>query len=164
MVPMASTARSARSADGASARARQADAAGRAWRAMRGLTQHPDAVAADRRRAEELGVTPSMARALVRLGRDERTSMRQLADSLRCDNSYITTVVDALEARGLAGRQVHPTDRRVKIVALTVEGKRVATALEAALEQPPEAFRALSSGEVAQLADLLDRLVAASPA
>ena len=43
----------------------------------------------------------------------------------RYDASYVTTIADQLEERGLIERQPHPTDRRVKSLALTPEGLRL---------------------------------------
>ena len=43
---------------------------------------------------------------------DEPMSMSALADRLGIDASYVTTIADQLEERGLIERQPHPTDRR----------------------------------------------------
>ena len=48
--------------------------------------------------------------------------MRDLAEYFRCDPSYVTSLVDGLESAGLAERRSHPTDRRVKMVALSHSG------------------------------------------
>ena len=50
---------------------------------------------------------------------DEPMSMSALADRLGIDASYVTTIADQLEERGLIERQPHPTDRRIKSLALT---------------------------------------------
>ncbi|MFJ2956395.1 MarR family transcriptional regulator [Streptomyces sp. NPDC087270] len=44
---------------------------------------------------------------------------------LGCDNSYVTLLVGALEQRGLAVRQQHPTDRRIKVIVLTGKGREL---------------------------------------
>ena len=51
--------------------------------------------------------------------------MSALADRLGIDASYVTTIADQLEERGLIERQPHPTDRRIKSLALTAEGRRL---------------------------------------
>ena len=51
--------------------------------------------------------------------------MRGVAARLGFDSSNLTGLVDRLEARGLIARHPDPTDRRVKAVALTAEGRRV---------------------------------------
>ena len=45
------------------------------------------------------------------------------APALHCDNSSVTGIADRLEKAGLAERRPHPTDRRVKTLALTERGK-----------------------------------------
>ena len=50
---------------------------------------------------------------------DESKPMKVLAAQWRCDASYVTSLVDGLEQRGLVERRLHPTDRRAKTIALT---------------------------------------------
>lgn len=52
--------------------------------------------------------------------------MGALAAALHCDASNVTGLADRLERRGLVERQSDPSDRRVKLLALTPAG----TALE----------------------------------
>ncbi len=49
--------------------------------------------------------------------------MKSLSGLWRCDASYVTSLVDALEVRGIVERRAHPTDRRGKTVVLTAEGR-----------------------------------------
>jgi DNA-binding MarR family transcriptional regulator len=51
--------------------------------------------------------------------------MRRLADTLSCDASNVTGLVDRLESRGLVQRQPSPQDRRVKVLHLTPTGARL---------------------------------------
>src|SRR5689334_14149781 len=51
--------------------------------------------------------------------------MGRLAETLACDASNITGLVDRLESRGLIRRQPSPGDRRVKILELTPAGSRL---------------------------------------
>src|SRR5262245_13172622 len=51
--------------------------------------------------------------------------MRSLADTLRCDASNVTGLVDRLESRGLIRREASATDRRVKVLQLTPAGARL---------------------------------------
>jgi DNA-binding MarR family transcriptional regulator len=88
--------------------------------------------------------------------------MRELADHCGCDASYVTTIVDGLEDKGYAERRPHPTDRRVKAIALTEAGAEAKAKAMAVLHAPPEALDRLSAGEQRQLRDLL-RKVAAAP-
>src|SRR3979490_984365 len=53
--------------------------------------------------------------------------MRRLADTLSCDASNVTGLVDRLESRGLVRRRSSPQDRRVKVLQLTPTGARLAS-------------------------------------
>lgn len=49
--------------------------------------------------------------------------MSELSRALGIDNSAITRQVDALEKKGLAKREVNPSDRRQYIISLTDKGR-----------------------------------------
>src|SRR5947209_18347631 len=51
--------------------------------------------------------------------------MSRLADTLSCDASNVTGLIDRLESRGLVRRQPSPGDRRVKVITLTPIGSRL---------------------------------------
>src|SRR2546429_9716249 len=51
--------------------------------------------------------------------------MSRLADTLSCDASNVTGLVDRLESRGLVRRQPSPQDRRGKTLQLTPKGARM---------------------------------------
>ena len=104
---------------------------------------------------ESVGLTPGLMRALLSMQPGQSRPMKSLAGQWRCDASYVTSLVDGLEQRGIVERQAHPTDRRVKTVVLTAEGERVRDALLARLHQPPAGFVALTPEEQATLRDLL---------
>src|SRR5204863_10164502 len=55
--------------------------------------------------------------------------MSRLADTLSCDASNVTGLVDRLESRGLVRRQPSVEDRRVKVLPLTPAGSRLRTGL-----------------------------------
>jgi DNA-binding MarR family transcriptional regulator len=129
-----------------------------AWRQMRNLTHHPDVLGRVHALAEEIGMTPAITKALLHLSVDQPTPMRELAGALRCDNSYVTTVVDGLEERGVARRRPHPTDRRIKVIELTEQGAALATRGRAVLDQPPATFASLSEDESVVLLALLRKL------
>src|SRR5580765_7092686 len=56
---------------------------------------------------------------------DEPLPMGRLANTLACDASNVTGLVDRLETRGLVRRQASRHDRRVKVIELTPEGARL---------------------------------------
>jgi DNA-binding MarR family transcriptional regulator len=87
--------------------------------------------------------------------------MGEMARGIGVDPSYITALVDDLDARGLAHREPSPDDRRVKIVVLTKAGRQLAEEIEKTLSVPPAAFASLTQSELRQLRDLLDKILAA---
>jgi DNA-binding MarR family transcriptional regulator len=134
--------------------------AAEAWRQMRDLAHHPDVLRRTHALSEEFGLTPAVTKALAHLSPDHPTPMRDLAAALRCDNSYVTAVVDGLEERDVARRMPHPTDRRIKVIQLTERGAALAARVRAALDEPPPAFASLSDAEAAQLLQLMQKLSA----
>ncbi|WP_344569951.1 MarR family winged helix-turn-helix transcriptional regulator [Streptomyces axinellae] len=72
--------------------------------------------------ARQSGLTDTQTDALWRLSRGPEMTARRLAESLQCDASTATSMIDRLERRGLVRREAHPTDRRVKVIRLTPEG------------------------------------------
>jgi DNA-binding MarR family transcriptional regulator len=139
------------------------DAAAEVWRRIRSISHNPKAMAAGQQITQETGLPLAPQRALLVLPLDESISMRQLARRLGCDYSYVTPLVDTLENRGLAVRQPHPTDRRVKVIVLTGKGQELAKRLQLADTTPPAAFSNLSEAEMNTLRDLLRKLASAEP-
>ncbi len=133
----------------------------RAWRAVQEIQLHGEGQNRLARACEHHDLAPSSVKALLRLSGSRATAMRELAAAFACDASYITAVVDALEERGLARREPHPTDRRVRTVVLSRTGLTVAASVLDLLSEPPPAVAVLSADEQRQLADLLDRVAAA---
>jgi DNA-binding MarR family transcriptional regulator len=111
--------------------------------------------------AARAGLTPYLVKALLQLTPERPMAMRDLVGHFRCDASYVTSLVDGLEEAGMARRLPHPTDRRVKTVALTAKGARVLAEIEAGMSQPPQSFGALSDSEVRRLSALVRKLTAA---
>ncbi len=130
----------------------------RAWRAIAEINLHGEGQNRLARACVEHDLAPSNVKALLQLSGSEATAMRDLAAAFACDASYITGVVDALEARGLAVRQAHPTDRRVRTVVLTDRGEQVCASVLEILSEPPPAMRVLDEVERRQLADLLEKV------
>lgn len=108
------------------------------WRLMAGFAfeklQSSEHVAILR----DLGLTPGHMKALSLLDPDEPKPMRAMADSLACDASMVTWLVDRLEERGLVERKPSPADRRVKTLVLTPLGIGTRQRLIDALSAPPE--------------------------
>ena len=70
--------------------------------------------------AAEFGIAPHDLLAMFKL--DDAMSMKELAQHMGCDASFITSVADTLERRGFARREPSQRDRRVKNLVLTEEG------------------------------------------
>ena len=111
-----------------------------------------------------LQISPGVIKTLMRLGKQDGVSMGDMARGIGVDPSYITALVDDLDARGLARREPAPYDRRVKIIVLTDAGRAVAQDIDQVLSVPPAAFSGLSQTELRQLRDLLDKVVEAQEA
>ncbi len=94
------------------------------------------------------GLTPNDGKALWSLDTQAGKTMGTLAAEWTCDASNATWIVDRLEKRGLAERRPSPTDRRVKMVALTPLGVKTRDAVMAAFHEPPEALLALPREEL----------------
>jgi MarR family transcriptional regulator, organic hydroperoxide resistance regulator len=93
---------------------------------------------------------------------DEPMSMSALADRLGIDASYVTAIADQLEERGLIERQPHPTDRRIKSLALTPEGRRLREQLAGELWTEVPILDSLTVAERQQLGAILTKSVDAA--
>ena len=85
--------------------------------------------------------------------------MRRLADTLSCDASNVTGLVDRLESRGLVQRQASSGDRRVKALELTASGKRVRADLLGQMAKRSLPLSKLSVRQQRTLVRLLEALV-----
>jgi MarR family transcriptional regulator, organic hydroperoxide resistance regulator len=103
----------------------------------------------------EYGLKPPMVFALQ--GLDQPTPMGQLAATLLCDSSNVTWITDRLEERGFVERRSDPKDRRVKLLVLTDEGRRVRDEIGRRLSEPPPEILALSEADQRRLGELLER-------
>jgi DNA-binding MarR family transcriptional regulator len=80
------------------------------------------------------------------------------------DKTTMVTTVDALERRGLVRREQHPDDRRIRLVAVTAEGKRLVERATAVAEQVQhQVLAAVPEEDRDRLVPLLRALVAAAP-
>lgn len=107
---------------------------------------------------EGVGLTPGLMKALLSIQPGEPRPMKELAGEWRCDASYVTSLVDGLEERGIVERQTHPVDRRAKVIALTDAGEKVRVELLARMHEPPPCFASLTTAEAGRLAELLAKL------
>jgi DNA-binding MarR family transcriptional regulator len=128
-----------------------------AWRAMQDLlfTDGPSRMHAA---CAVASVPPGVLKTLLYLNADEPTAMRDIAAYFGVDASYVTSLVDELENNGLAERRPHPTDRRVKTIALTAKGIEAQRRAQELMWEPPASFGALTQAEQTELARLLRKL------
>jgi DNA-binding MarR family transcriptional regulator len=126
-----------------------------AWKLLAELVYPPPFLSL----ARELGLRPPAFGALRLL--DRPRAMSEIAEVLHCDNSNVTGIVDGLEEKGLAIRQPSEGDRRVKLIALTPEGRKLRARLTRAVEKPPAWLEGLSESDRRALRDLLKRAAAA---
>ena len=70
--------------------------------------------------AAEFDIAPHDLLALFKL--DGVLTMKELAQHMGCDASFVTTIADTLEQHGFARREPSQRDRRVKNLVLTAEG------------------------------------------
>lgn len=132
-----------------------------AWRNVCELMFSEQSVRRVHDACDAVGLTPGLMKALMSIQDDEARPMNRLAATWRCDASYVTSLVDGLELRGLVERRSHPTDRRAKTVALTEAGDRTREDLLGHLHEPLACFAALTAAEQRTLRDLLAKLLAA---
>lgn len=139
----------------------KAAVAAEAWRSIFDFIV---ATAPERSRAiGEVGLTPNDARALTGLSQQTGRTMGSLAEEWKCDASTATWIVDRLEAKGLAERRSHPTDRRVTLVVLTPLGARTRAKQMARVYVPPRALLELDLPDLVTLRNAVARLAARGP-
>ncbi len=110
-----------------------------------------------KRVAGATGLPFSQIRALKRLASRPLT-LRELASALDADAPAATVAVNGLEERGLVERKASQTDRRVKTVSLTAEGRKVLRQAKSLVERAPEVVRGLPEEDVAALQRILKRM------
>lgn len=130
-------------------RTKAKDPAGEAWDLLAGLVYPPPFLPIVR----ELGLRPPSFGTLRAL--DQPRTMSEIATVLHCDNSNVTGIVDGLEERGLVQRTQSARDRRVKLIELTAEGRRLRARLVRAMAKPPQWLCDLPRADQRTLRDLL---------
>jgi MarR family transcriptional regulator, organic hydroperoxide resistance regulator len=108
---------------------------------------------------EAFELSPVQCHVLHLIEPDEPVPMGRLAETLRCDASNVTGLVDRLEARGLVQRQASVGDRRVKVIQLTPAGSRLRTQLLRRMTGSACSLSRLSAGDQRALLRILKVLV-----
>jgi DNA-binding MarR family transcriptional regulator len=91
----------------------------------------------------------------------EGESQNTLAERLHISPSWMVSIVDELERRGLLERTPHARDRRVRNLHLTAAGKKLLKQAERRAQRfDLGVSEPLDEAELQQLLDLLDRVAA----
>ncbi len=109
--------------------------------------------------AAELDLSPAQCHVLHLIEPGRPIPMGQLAETMACDASNVTGLVDRLESRGLVRRRPSVADRRVKVLYLTPTGSRLRALLVDRMTAPPATLRRLSTREQRVLVEILTRLL-----
>src|SRR5215216_6914054 len=113
---------------------------------------------------ESVGLTPALFGLLNVLGAREGAIQQELGSAMGIDPSTMVSLIDQLEAAGLAKRRPRPTDRRAREVAITPKGRRVlARARRLASQVDDEVLQGLTAAERRQLLTLLRRALSTAP-
>jgi MarR family transcriptional regulator, organic hydroperoxide resistance regulator len=111
------------------------------------------------RLAQRLSIPTICMKALTTL--DTPMAMKELGKRMHCDPSFVTSVADMLEKRGLARREAHPDDRRIKNLVLTGPGSKLKRRLEAELSARMPWSCGLTDDEREQLLALIRKMLRA---
>jgi DNA-binding MarR family transcriptional regulator len=107
-----------------------------------------------------LDLSPAQCYVLHLLDPEDPVPMGRLAETLSCDASNVTGLVDRLETRGLVQRRPSSYDRRVRVIALTRAGARTRAELQDQIAGGACALRKLSPADRRTLVRLLETLLA----
>jgi DNA-binding MarR family transcriptional regulator len=113
---------------------------------------------------ESLSLTTALFALLNVLGTHEGAIQQELGAAMGIDPSTMVSLIDQLEAAGLAKRRPRPTDRRAREVVITPKGRRVLEqARQLAMQVEDEVLRGLSAAERRQVLALLRRALDSAP-
>src|SRR6476620_2915162 len=127
----------------------------RLWRASH--TRMADAL-------ESIGLTTALFALLNVLGAREGAIQQEIGAALGIDTSTMVSLIDQLEAAGLAKRRPHPKDRRAREVIITAKGRRaLKRARGMASQVQDEVLGGLTAAERRELLKLLRRALSSAP-
>lgn len=106
--------------------------------------------------AKDYGVPAFFLKALHLI--DGPLAMKELGQRMHCDPSFVTSIADMLEKRGLAVRESDPADRRVKRLVLTSAGLDMKHKMEQAMLDRSPWRQYLNQDERATLISLIHKM------
>jgi DNA-binding MarR family transcriptional regulator len=113
---------------------------------------------------DSIGLTPALFGVLNILGARKGAIQQEIGSAMGVDPSTMVSLIDELEAAGLAKRRPHPTDRRAREVKITPKGRRLLErGRRMALQVEDEVLRGLTPGERQELLKLLRRALGSAP-
>jgi DNA-binding MarR family transcriptional regulator len=108
---------------------------------------------------EAFGLSAVQCHVLHLIEPGQPVPMSRLAETLSCDASNVTGLIDRLESRGLVQRRTSAADRRVKVLDLTPTGSRLRGQLLRRMTERPLPLSRLSVEDQRALVRILERLV-----
>jgi MarR family transcriptional regulator, organic hydroperoxide resistance regulator len=107
--------------------------------------------------AQQMGIPMPFIKALHSM--DCPLAMKELGKRMHCDPSFVTLVADMLEKRGLARREPHQADRRIKNLVLTDDGLALKRQVETEITARMPWNRALDDDERTHLLALIRKML-----
>lgn len=102
------------------------------------------------------GMQPREFAVLRQVAIDEGISQQACGNALKLAPSQMVALVDSLESKGLIERRPSPTDRRVRALHVTPDGRSaLATGFAAAMQNEEALFGSMTAAERAELRRLL---------
>jgi DNA-binding MarR family transcriptional regulator len=113
---------------------------------------------------ESIGLTTALFALLNVLGAHEGAIQQEIGAAMGIDPSTMVSLIDQLEAAGLAKRRPHAKDRRAREVVITPKGRRVLERARGMANQvQDDVLRGLTAAERRQLLTLLQRALSSAP-
>ncbi len=119
--------------------------------------------AALKRELAEAGVEqvkPAYLGVLMCLWREDGLKGIELGSRAGLEPSTMTGLIDRMERDGLVVRKSSPSDRRVQLIYLTAQGKRVRKPVEVLLDRAlPKVFKGITKRDLAFTKDVLRQIL-----
>jgi DNA-binding MarR family transcriptional regulator len=113
-------------------------------------------------RIGEVDLHPPLFRVLNVVDAAEGQSQQAIGEAIGAPASRMVAIVDELEQRGLVERRPHPSDRRIRALYLTAEGRKLlARGRRIATQHEEELMRGMTEADRRRLTALLQSIVEA---